>query len=290
LRSIPRAALISLLGPSLLLLVGYLGWRFYGARYLDEKFYSLREDKVQITTPPPWLKSPIVHEVFEGSGLERMSLLDDQMGSVIARAFDAHPWIRKTHRAGKWAGGCVKVDVEYRIPVAMVHCESAGDETSGGIMHESFLPVDTEAVVLPTKDFSQEDIPQFILIYGRGILATDHRKVGVPFGDTQVEEAVKLCKLLLPIKNDAKIVSVYVYPSREVGKSRWKLEVVTKGGPRMMWGSSPGFEHLGEPSASSKLNRIVEMARRPEQWALPEVDLSQSTNLSRSLPAPNVRK
>ena len=122
-QGIPRAAILSLVGPGILLLVGYLGWRYYGAKTLDGVFYAVKPESIHVTNTPPWLKTDIVKEVFEGSNLGKMSLLDDQTAAVIARAFDAHPWIRKTYRVQKMAGGQILVNVEYRTPIAMVHCE-----------------------------------------------------------------------------------------------------------------------------------------------------------------------
>lgn len=288
--SIPRAALLSLIGPSVLLLSGYLGWRYYGAKALDSTYYAIKRENIHLTNTPVWLKTDIVQEVYDGSGLSRMSLLDDQSAAVIARAFDAHPWIRKTHRVQKMAGGQIMVNVEYRTPIAMVHCEASIDETSGGKASESFLPVDTDGILLPTKDFSQSDISEYLLIYAKNIRASEYRRVGTPLGDSQIEDAVLLCRLLSPIRSDARLTSVYVYPSRENGVAKWKLEIATRGGPRILWGSAPGRENFGEPSANSKLKRLLEIASTKDLWSKPEIDLSQGVPLTpKPNPLPNSR-
>ncbi|MCE2810044.1 MAG: hypothetical protein LW850_06535 [Planctomycetaceae bacterium] len=162
-RAIPKAAILSMVGPMALLLAGYLGWRFYGAKALDTTYYALKKENIHLSYRPPWLKSDIVAEVFEQRELGRMSLLDDLTSTVIAREFDAHPWIKKTHRVHRMAGGQIMISAEFRQPVAMVHCDADLDSTSGGIGQESFLPVDSEGILLPTKDFSQEDIPNYCL-------------------------------------------------------------------------------------------------------------------------------
>lgn len=275
--AIPRAAILSLIGPAIMLSVGYLGWRFYGAKALDGAYYALKSENIHVTPPPFPLKANIVEEVFEGSGLSRMSLLDDQTAAVIARAFTSHPWIRQTHRVQKMASGQIMVNVEYRVPVAMVYCEPDRDETSGGPTKESFLPIDGEGVLLPTKDFSQSDIPEFILIYANNIRASEHRRVGMALGDSQIGEAVMLCRLLAPIRKEAKIASVYVYPARDSGRSKWKLEIATRGGPRIFWGSAPNMENFGEPSASAKAKRLQEIVSSQELWAQSEFDLSTSS-------------
>ena len=58
-RLIPRSAVLSMIGPSLLLLIGYFGWRFYGAKSYDAAFYGLRKENLVLTQPPVWLKDSI---------------------------------------------------------------------------------------------------------------------------------------------------------------------------------------------------------------------------------------
>jgi len=297
--AIPKAAILSMVGPIALLLTGYLGWRFYGAKALDSTYYALKKENIHISDPPPWLRSDVVAEVFSESGLERMSLLDDQTSAVIAKAFDTHPWVRKTHRVQRMAAGQIMVNLEFRQPIAMVHCLSdapvqestptgassdlsSGVPTSAGATpdsagQESFLPVDTEGVLLPTKDFSQADIANYLLIYGQNIKSVDYPRVGMVLSDSQIQEAIMLARLVEPMRSSGqlKLSSIYVYPSGASPRSRWKLELTTKGGPRILWGSPPGKEASGEPTANSKLKRLVELARDPKRIGSAEVDLTQ---------------
>ena len=297
--AIPKAAILSMVGPIALLLTGYLGWRFYGAKALDSTYYALKKENIHISDPPPWLRSDVVAEVFSESGLERMSLLDDQTSAVIAKAFDTHPWVRKTHRVQRMAAGQIMVNLEFRQPIAMVHCLSdspvqesnpsgassdlpSGVPTSAGATpdgagQESFLPVDTEGVLLPTKDFSQADIANYLLIYGQNIKAVDYPRVGMVLSDSQIQEAIMLARLVEPMRSSGqlKLSSIYVYPSGASPRSRWKLELTTKGGPRILWGSPPGKEASEEPTANSKLKRLVELTRDPKRIGSAEVDLTQ---------------
>ncbi len=277
-KAIPKAAILSMVGPMALLLAGYLGWRFYGAKALDTTYYALKQENIHISDKPTWLRSDVVSEVFEQSRLERMSLLDDQTTAVIAKAFDTHPWVKKTQRVHRMAGGQIMINAEFRQPVAMVHCESEPNATSGAMDQESFLPVDAEGVLLPTKDFSQEDIPNYMLIYAQNIRVSDYPRVGMIIADTQITEAILLCRFLGQHRAPAlsKLSSVYVYPNIAGSKSRWKLELTTKGGPRIMWGSAPTHESNSEPTANTKLKRLVELIGESAQWAKSEIDLTVS--------------
>lgn len=279
-KAIPKAAILSMVGPMALLLAGYLGWRFYGAKALDTAYYAVKQENIHISDRPNWLRtevlSSIVEEVYEQSGLGRMSLLDDQTNAVIAKAFDSHPWIKKTHRVHRMAGGQIMINAEFRQPLAMVHCDAQVDASAGTMDHESFLPVDSEGVLLPTKDFSQEDIPSYMLIYAQNIRASDYPHVGMILADPQVQDAILLCRFLGPVKAQglAKLSSIYVYPNPAGEKSRWKLEITTKDGPRIMWGSAPTREGNTEPTANTKLKRLVDLIGDNVQWAQAEVDLS----------------
>ncbi|MFN9509978.1 MAG: cell division protein FtsQ/DivIB [Planctomycetota bacterium] len=275
-RAIPKAAILSMVGPMALLLAGYLGWRFYGAKALDAAYYAVKQENIHISDRPPWLKSDVVAEVFEQNGLGRMSLLDDLTAAVIAKAFDGHPWVKKTHRVHRMAGGQIMINAEFRQPVAMVHCDPDPSSDSGGAGQESFLPVDGEGILLPTKDFSQEDIPDYMLIYAQNIRASDYPRVGMIMADPQISEAILLCRFLGPLRSHglSKLSSVYVYPNTGGGKSRWKLELTTKGGPRIMWGSAPTHESSNEPTANVKLKRLAELIGDSAQWAQAEVDLT----------------
>ena len=275
-KAIPKAAILSMVGPMALLLAGYLGWRFYGAKALDTTYYALKKENIHISDPPSWLRSDVISEVFEQSGLERMSLLDDQTSAVIAKAFDSHPWIKKTHRVHRMAGGQIMINAEFRQPVAMVHCQAETNNSTGTMDQESFLPVDSEGILLPTKDFSQDDIPNYMLIYAQNIRASEYPRVGMVLADPQITEAILLCRFLGPLRAQglSKLSSVYVYPSTAAGKSRWRLELTTKGGPRIMWGSAPTRESNTEPTANTKLKRLVELIGDSTQWAQAEVDLT----------------
>ena len=217
LRSIPRTAVLSMIGPSLLCVAGYFGWLFYGARNLDMAYYGLKKENVHLTDQPPWLRrTSVLDEVFNGGALSRLSLMDVKTPETLVRVFDAHPAIRKTHRVEKMAGGVV-IHVEYRLPVAMVRCQFLDDQ---GQRKDGFLPIDVESVVLDTNNFTSEDVPQFITINVPGDALFTNVIKGKPFGDPRIEEAARLCYGLNPIRESAKISRVNVYGAKQSGKPK----------------------------------------------------------------------
>lgn len=276
---IPRSALLSMVGPLLLCVSGYVGWRFYGAQRLDMAYYGLKKENIHVPSRMKWMRETnVLDEVFDQSNLSNMSLLDSQTPVVLARLFNAHPCVRKTLRVERLAGQ-VMINLEYRQPVAMV-CGMAIDKVSGQEKAQ-FLPVDVESVLLNTKDFNETDVPQYISIHTENPILPERLVAGKPFGDSKVEEAVKLCWLLQRFRESVKITGIYVYKAPRVGKTRWWLEIETASGPRFEWGSAPGMEGLDEPTAETKLNQLLAAAKDSKQWSQANIVLSgqSRTNL-----------
>ncbi|MEQ1825233.1 MAG: hypothetical protein ABL921_04780 [Pirellula sp.] len=270
-RSIPRSALLSMVGPLALCIVGYFGWRYYGAAKLDLAYYGLRKENIHLPPQPRWLKKTnVLDEVFEGSSLGNLSLLDARTPVVLARVFDAHSSVRKTHRVQPTAGQ-VMIHLEYREPVAMVCLPSK--ENTGEVIHK-FLAVDADSVLLAMENFTKEDVPNYIWIYPPIEEMPSNLVEGKEFGDPRVSEAVKLCKLLSPLREGANITRVYVYSSKHIGKTRWWLEIETAHGTKIQWGSAPGLEGPYENSADAKIKQLIKVSSDGSQSTNKNIDLT----------------
>ena len=274
LKAIPRSALLSMIGPSLLLVCGYLGWRYYGAKHYDATFYGINKANIEITPQPEWIRSSVVDQVYDESGLGRLSLFDSQTPSIIAQAFGAHPVIRKVRRVQPMAGGRVAVAVEYRSPVAMVCVQPPSGDAS---TPPKWLPVDGESFILPTKgNFTEKDVNNYIWIFANGIRSDIERYDGRVFDDPQIKDAAALCAVLVHVKErvQAKIVKVTAAPTTE--RTRWLLSIDTHGnGPHILWGSAPGMEAPSEPKYDSKLRKLLELASDRNEWSKDVIDLTQ---------------
>lgn len=273
LKAIPRSALLSMVGPSLLLICGYLGWRYYGAKHFDATFYGIDKANIQLTQQPPWLKVSVVDQVFDESALGRLSLFDSQTPSIIARAFSAHPAIRKTRRVQPEAGGRVTVSVEYRNPVAMVCLHSPHDPSAPPKWH----PVDGESYILPTKgNFTEKDVNNYIWIFANDVRTDVERYDGDLFRDPQIADAAALCAVLVQVRDKVQAKIVKVNPALVTDRTRWSLSIETHDqGPRIIWGSAPGMEGTNEPRYDAKLTRLLELASDRSEWSKDIIDLTQ---------------
>jgi hypothetical protein len=272
--ALPRSALLSMVGPLILCVVGYVGWRNYGAQRLDMAYYGLKKENVHITPQDKWMRtSNVLDDIFKSNALANVSLLDSQTPVLLARVFDAHPCVRKTLRVERMAGQ-VMVKVEYRSPVAMVARFKADDASE----KLDFFPIDVDSVLLNTENFTDTDVPNYITIYPDNMKSNGKLVNGKPFGDSGVADAAKLCWLLQPIREAAKITKLYVYPKTpQVGKSKWWLELETVAGPRIEWGSAPGMEGLGEPTADLKLKQLLNAAADSKIWSQKSIVLTGQT-------------
>lgn len=284
LSKVPRVGLISIAGPVVLLVVGYLLWINYGASHLDRSRYGLKSENISITPPPPWIQESIVDQVFKEADLGRLSTLDKQMTEVVSHAFRIHPWVRQVFRVHKFAGGQVGILVEYREPMAMVY-EGGESKLTTPIAHNEpapsvgriasnetgeveddalFLPVDVDGVLLPTNDFTRDSIRNYFLVYAHGAVRSG-KKFGTDYGDVRIRDALQLCRLLRDDRARLELEKIYVYPDPSRNPAiRSTLEITTKSGKRIHWGRPPGFEIPGEPGAPAKHRKLIEVLSNPD--------------------------
>ena len=308
--SVPRTFWFSVIGPLFLLIGGYFAWIQYGAPNLDRAVYGLKVENILITPKPPWIKSDVNAEVFQGADLGRLSVLDRQMSSTVFNAFRTHPWIRKVFRVQKLSGCQVRIDVEYREPIAMIYWETSNasgashlkirtggspdgnastvTQTNASDVAEnksaSFVPVDADGVLLPWRDFESDEVLQYFLIYAKNASASG--KVGAEYGDVRIKAALLLCRLLKDYRKQLGLERIYVYPSASPDgsqlASKWMLEVTTQSNRRFLWGSPPTFEKPGEATAEMKAERLIQLSQRPtpDQSKLTEFDLTKTSKVS----------
>lgn len=284
LRLLPRTVVLSLVGPACLLILGYIGWSYYGAIKLDHALYSLELQHIHATPQPDWIPVSVSEEVYEGSRLRQVSLLNTQATETIAHAFNMHPWVRRTSMVTKKAGGEVQVDLEYRKPVAMVwldatsrliqnnSIENSAQTVSNSEEPRFYLAVDEEGVLLPYPAGSKIQIHDFLVIFISPNGTTTQNNAGERFEDIRVPSAAKLCALLESFRQPLKLEGVYVYRDPNFGGSSQSfLEVVTQSvdgkTQRVIWGHAPGEEVPNEAKVEAKLARLVDIIRSGSAFA-----------------------
>jgi hypothetical protein len=244
-------------GLVLLVLVGTAGhfaWQRFAPLIGRHPQYQITAERIQITPPPPWIRTDVKAEVVQNAGLAgSLSLLDDgdRMQQRIRDAFSFHPWVAAVKRVRVDLPASLEVELEYRRPLAVI--ESATDD---GL---AYLPIDAEGVRLPDADFSAVErrlLPRIAGVTGRPA-------VGAAWNDPRVVEGARLVGELADVWNKLRLVEIVPSPHPQVrGDVRFHtFEITTSGGTRIVWGAALGSEKdAAESPFEVKRQRLLDYA------------------------------
>lgn len=250
-RVLRAPAALSLIWPAALLVGGYLAWHSWGAERVGQQYYRLDPATVTITPPPQFVRSDITAAVFKSHQLEKTSLLNRHATAMIAQAFQTHPWVEQVVRVTKRSGG-VDVHLRYRRPVALVRVISQHAETRGT---PAVFVIDGRGILLPPEDFATLDKTSLLHIEVEGTYATGG--IGNPFGDGRVIAAAALANLLSDYREQFQLAAIRLTNPRRTFNEGWIFALIRTDGSDFIWGSPPGEETAGEPSAAEKLQRLA---------------------------------
>ena len=109
---------------------GHFVWQHYAPTVARHPQYRVTADNIQITPPPPWIRSDIKTEVLRDAGLVgNLSVLDDwqRLQQRVRDAFEMHPWVASVRRidascprarcgaeVSPARGGCRTIDARRR--------------------------------------------------------------------------------------------------------------------------------------------------------------------------------
>ncbi len=249
-RLIKAPAALSVLWPVLLIIGGYVAWHRWGSVHVASQYGGIDLAMIDVTKPPPYVRTNVVKAVYRDTAMEGLSLLDRQATAKIASAFSMHPWVRNVVSVRKLPGGVIDVRLEYREPVAMVHVFKPDPTDTGSY----FFPVDGDGFLLPTSEFARAETRQYIHIEVPDAYSTN--AIGTPFGDRRVEAAAQLAEVLAPYREQAQIRSIGVHGDPRQTEIP-QLELTRHDGRKWYWGSPPGVELPGEHTVQMKLRRML---------------------------------
>lgn len=238
-----RAGLGTLVVLAAVIGLGWTAWTRYGDRIRDAPDLVLVPDAVTVEGVAPWIRGDLKTEALRDASLaDGLPLDDPELVRRLARAFDMHPWVREVLRVEVRHPATAVVRIRCREPVAMV-------AVPGGL-----LAVDADGVVLPSEDFSAESAAAYPKV--SGIVTGPRGSVGFPWGDPLVEQAAALAAALGP--DWARLGLVECRPA--VGRQPTAWELVSAKGRTIVFGSAPGQEQSGEPTAAVKIGRLRQVA------------------------------
>src|SRR5262245_31994147 len=229
-------------------------WKQTAPTVARDPQYILNADRIQISTPPPWIRSDVRAQVLRDSGIAgNVSVLEDwdTLAKRIKDAFELHPWVASVEHITRKLPSSLVIEIKYRRPVAAVE---SSDPT--GIM---FLPIDDHAVRLPEGDLTETErryLPRISGIMGRP-------RIGDAWNDPRVIGGAKLAAQLADVWQKLRLVEILASAqsaSRD-NSQLYTFEIVTTGGTRIIWGATPGQESsAGDSPFSQKRQRLLDYA------------------------------
>ncbi|MFM7138019.1 MAG: cell division protein FtsQ/DivIB [Planctomycetota bacterium] len=234
---------------------GWLLWRQYGERARADRGAILMPADVELVGCADWVTSDLKAQALRNASLDGGLPLDDpELARRLARAFDIHPWVREVVRVTLRHPAGAVVEIRCREPVAMV-------AVPGGL-----LAVDAEGIVLPPDDFNGESAALYPKL--AGIASGPRGAAGFPWGDPAVEEGAAVAAVIGPEWRSLGLIELR--PVGEAKSRSWDL--VGAGDLVIHFGSAPGHEAPGEPTAAMKVARLRGLAAEGKPGG--EVDLS----------------
>lgn len=233
---------------------GWLLWREYGDRARAHRGAILTPADVELVGQADWVTPDIKAEALRDASLDGGLPLDDpELARRLARAFDIHPWVREVVRVTLRHPAGAVVEIRCREPVAMVR-------VPGGL-----LAVDAEGIVLPPDGFAEESATHYPKL--SGITSGPRGAAGFPWGDPAVEEGAAVAAVIGPEWRSLGLTEV-----RPVGEARSRTwDLAGEGNFVIHFGSAPGREAPGEPTAAMKVARLRGLAGEAKPGG--EIDL-----------------
>lgn len=221
--------------------LGWLAWSRLGERVRGDSDLVLHPEAIRLEGAAPWIRADLKTEALRDASLDRGLPLDDpELVRRLARAFAMHPWVREVVAVRVGHPPAADVTIRCREPVAMV-------AVPGGL-----LAVDAEGVVLPSDDFTAESAAAYPKITGAA--SGPQGAVGFPWGDVVVEEGAALAAAIGPDWKPLRLVECRPAVRAQGEPRHWELR--TEEERTIIFGSAPGHEREGEPTAAAKIARL----------------------------------
>lgn len=249
-----RNALLALLCVGVLAFAALEAWKQYGATHAHFETYTVGVQGIEITPPPPWVRTSLKADVVRFGSLERLSLLEKDSTRRVSDAFALHPWVHHVQRVAKHYPASMSVELTYRKPVAVVEVEHGSKP--------GLLPVDREGVLLPPEDFTVGQVKALPRIsVGKTFPAG---AVGTAWGDDRVAAAALVAEGLCDNWPQETLFQIAALPAGSGGKQSTSFEIVARDGRRFPWGHAPGSEVTGEKIAADKRADLFKWAGTKE--------------------------
>jgi hypothetical protein len=188
------------------------------------------------TSLPAHVPSSFLNEVQASAAIgAAIELSDEESLRKIRIAFEMHPWVRRVESFDVSTPGRLRVQLQFRTPVAMVQIDRA------------MMYIDAEGVRLPTP-VPAETLLGLLRI--DGTISSPQGEPGQRWGAKAVESAAQVAGLVAGDQASLQLVAVEV----DLKSLEPVLRLRTAGGTRVIWQTLPDADN--SVTAEEKLARL----------------------------------
>jgi len=221
-----------------------------GLEWLKDYVYALPEYnppvKVELANAPDWVdKEQWRPRILSSIHLPKdCRWLDGELIKEVADQMMASGWVSKVNWASQEMDGTIRLECEYRRPIAMV------------LVNDVFIPVDCDGVRLPEVYDSVDEDLGWICVCG---VKCDIPDIGKTFVEDDAVAAVKLASLIFnqgpKLSNHISRIDVSNFRGR-VNKRDGHIVLLDRHGNKIIWGSAVG-EEIEENTIHQKIGLIM---------------------------------
>ncbi|NLX14461.1 MAG: hypothetical protein GXY44_12515 [Phycisphaerales bacterium] len=196
---------------------------------------------------------------------------DADLLAEVARRMEATGWVAQVRQVTKEMNGVVRVDCDYRRPIAMIYTRQGLSNSSWS---EGFIPIDADGVRLPEEYGSVGSEAGWIRIFG---VRTAPPPVGRSYDrQTDAEAAVRLARLIFqqPFAVQISAIDMANYRGRR-DRNQEHIVLRTRRGGEIIWGSAIG-EECEELDPAAKIRNIALFLDRGDPQAQVIVHLDRN--------------
>ncbi len=229
----------------------------YGLEQLKAYVYAQPEYapavSLALINPPAWVeRESWTARILESVDLSREPPLQGM--PLVRQVHDqllASGWVSRVNRVFEGMDGRIRIDCDFRRPVAMIHFDGAMDEPIG----EGFIAVDKDGVRLPELYGRVGSEDGWLRIFG---VQSPLPQVGqaYPEAEGDAAAAVRLASLIFEQTYASRISGINVRNFRgRHNPSEAHIVLLTHAGGRIIWGSAIDAE-IEEPNWKDKIRTI----------------------------------
>lgn len=223
-------------------------WESVGPSVAQNARFRVTPASTSIPAPPPWVRHDVIAAAFQRAKLaEGLSVLAPaaEFDEPLAAAFAADPWVRRVGPIVKSHPNRVAIELEYRRPTAAV------------VMPGGLLPIDADAVLLPSGELTGQQLSWMPRIELRS-LTQRPPAIGQAWSDPRLAGAASLVEAFGPLWEELDLLAVRVDSTPEVraGRRFWSYNLLSTGDTTVLWGAAPNAGPPDEASFDTKLNRL----------------------------------